>query len=129
MSTAKKNILILIVEDNTIAARTAKFIFEMLGCQVEIIENGDNAVDMAKINHYDAICMDIGLPTISGIQACSMIREYEAKNNLHSVPIIAVTGNCSPHEIEEYIAVGMQEVIAKPLTKEKAEHLLSFCRE
>ncbi|MFT4059338.1 MAG: response regulator [Legionella sp.] len=127
MSTAKKSILV--VEDNMIAAKTAQFIFEMLGCQVELTDDGDKAINLVKKNQYNAICMDIGLPTISGAQACSIIRKYEAENQLNAVPIIAVTGNCNPDEIKEYLAVGMQEVIAKPLTKEKAEHLLSFCTQ
>lgn len=126
MENAKKNILV--VEDNLAAAKAAKYLFEMLGCQVECVEDGLKAVNLVKLNHYDGICMDIGLPTISGIKACLAIREYEAKNHLTTIPIVAVTGNCSPEEIQKYMAAGMQEVIAKPLTKDKAEHLLSFCK-
>ncbi len=125
MANTKKNILV--VEDNEIAAKVAKFIFELLECQVECVDDGDKAINLVREHHYDGICMDIGLPTISGVEACLAIRDYEAKNHLRPIPIVAVTGNCSPVEIKEYKAAGMQEVIDKPLTKEKAEHFLSFC--
>lgn len=126
MSNDKKHILV--VEDNLAAAKAAQFIFELLGCTVEHVDDGDKAIELVKNNHYDGICMDIGLPTISGIEACIAIREHEIKNHLSPIPIVAVTGNCSPEEIKEYKLAGMQEVIGKPLTKEKAEYMLSFSK-
>ncbi len=119
---------ILIVEDNLIAAKSTQIMFERLGCQVDHVEDGEKAFQLAKKKHYDLICMDIGLPTISGIEACRAIREYEANNHLKPMPIVAVTGNNSPEEMKEYLKAGMQEAIDKPLTQEKAEHLLSFCK-
>jgi len=119
---------ILIVEDNAIAAQVAKFLFEALGCTVELVDDGEKAVRIADEVKFDAICMDIGLPSLSGIEACKLIREQEAKNNIDNVPIIAVTGNSSPEERQEYLAASMQEVIIKPITKEKAEHFLTFCK-
>jgi two-component system, OmpR family, aerobic respiration control sensor histidine kinase ArcB len=127
MSTQKK--FILVVEDNAIAARSAQVIFKNLGCQTELVEDGDKAVELVQKNHYDAIYMDIGLPTVSGLQACVAIREHEAMNQLPSIPIVAVTGNNSPEETKRYMEAGMQDVIDKPLTIEKAKHLLSFCNQ
>ncbi|MBA2657181.1 MAG: response regulator [Tatlockia sp.] len=119
---------ILIVEDNPIAAQAALRIFEMLGCQVEATDDGEKAVQLVKKNHYNGICMDIGLPTLSGSETCKAIREYEAINHLIPIPIIAVTANNSPDEKQEYLNAGMQEAIDKPLTKAKAEHFLTFCK-
>ncbi len=118
---------ILVVEDNEVAAKVAKMILELLGCQVTHVLDGNEAIRQVQENNYDGICMDIGLPTISGVEACIAIRDYEAKNNRTPIPIIAITGNYSPEEIEEYKRAGMQDVIAKPFSKVKAEHFLSFC--
>jgi CheY-like chemotaxis protein len=126
MSNHHKNILV--VEDNFVAAKVAKMILEKLGCQVKLAEDGDNAVKLFKKNHYDGICMDIGLPIMSGVEACKAIRKYETEQHLTPIPIVAVTGNNSPEEIKEYIKAGMQGVLDKPFTKEKAEHFLSFCK-
>lgn len=119
---------ILIVEDNPVAAKSAQIIFEKLGCQVEHVEDGEKAIQLIKENHFDLICMDIGLPMISGTETCRAIRDHEANSHLKPIPIVAVTGNNSPEEKKEYIKAGMQEAIDKPLTKEKAAYLLSFCK-
>lgn len=126
MSINKK---ILVVEDNPIAAKMAQTILESLGCRVDIVEDGTDAVKRVFENHYDGVCMDIGLPVMSGVEACIAIRKYEAEHSLTPVPIVAVTGNNSPEEARDYIKAGMQEVIAKPLTKEMARHFLSFCKK
>jgi CheY-like chemotaxis protein len=118
---------ILIVEDNPIATKIAKKLFEDLDCIVDCADDGDKAIDLASVNHYDGICMDIGLPTLNGIEACNSIRNYEVKNHLKPVPIIALTGNSAPNEIAEYLKAGMQEVLSKPFTEEKAKKFLSLC--
>jgi CheY-like chemotaxis protein len=117
---------ILVVEDNPIAAKMTKKILEFLGCRVDHVADGNEAVKKVLELHYDGICMDIGLPTMSGLEACKAIRKHEAENHLTPIPIVAVTGNDNPEEIKDYLKAGMQEVINKPFTKEKAEYFLSF---
>lgn len=126
MSADKKHILV--VEDNLIAAKMAKLLFEFLGCQVDQATNGGEAVMLVLNKHYDGISMDIGMPVKNGIEACIAIRKHEAEHHLSPVPIIAVTGNNSPEEAEEYLKAGMQAVIDKPFDKVKAEYFLSFCK-
>lgn len=72
--------------------------------------------------------MDIGLPIMSGVEACKAIRKHEREHHLTSTPIVAVTGNNNPEETREYIKAGMQAVLGKPLTIEKAKQFLSFCK-
>jgi len=124
MSNEKKHILV--VEDNFIAAKAAQFLFEKLGCTVESVDDGDKAVELVKIHQFDAICMDIGLQTMSGLEACVLIRKYEEEHQVKQIPIIAVTGNNSEKEAQEYLSAGMQAVIVKPLTLEKAQEFLSY---
>lgn len=124
---------ILIVEDNITAFKVSKMFFEMKECEVEHAETGEQALELFvkhahEENHYDAICMDIGLPKMSGTEACIAIREYEAKNHLDPVPIVAVTGNNSSEETKRYMAAGMQHALDKPFTPQKAEIFLSFCK-
>lgn len=124
-----RKMTILVVEDSPIAAIMAGKIFRELGCEIELVDDGSKAIEMALKNNYDGICMDIGLPDVSGLEACVAIRKHEAEQGISPVPIIAVTGNNSPEEVENYLNAGMQEVISKPLTKEMAEHFLSFCKK
>lgn len=118
---------ILIVEDNPIASKVAKCLFELLNCDVDCVDDGDKAITMALKNIYHGICMDIGLPTVNGMDATKAIRAHEAENHLNPVPIIALTANCTTDEIAQYLEVGMQEVFSKPFTKEKAEQFLTLC--
>ncbi len=127
MDATKK--IILVVEDNLIAAMMIKNMLEKFGCIVERVDDGDKAVALVKQKHYDGISMDIGLPTMSGVNACIAIRAYEAQNHLDPVPIIAVTSNNSSEETKQYMDAGMQHVMDKPITPEKAKLFLSFCKQ
>ena len=118
---------ILLVEDNKIAAKMANELLQILGCGVDEVDNGEDAIALALANNYDGICLDIGLPTISGVEVCQAIRAHEAENQIKTVPIIALTGSSDPDEIAHYLKVGMQAVLTKPFSKEKAEQLLSLC--
>src|SRR5258708_21735570 len=117
MSNDKKHILI--VEDNLTAVRAAQMLLKLEGCEVDCAKDGNEAVEMATTTIYSGIYMDIGLPIMNGIEACKKIREYEAKNNLEPVPIIAVTANDTKEEAKQYLAAGMQEVLGKPFSKDK----------
>lgn len=123
-----KKLHILVVEDNILAATMTKHILESLECQVEFVDDGSKAVECTKKNHYDGIAMDIGLPTMTGIEACIAIRAYEAQNHLDPVPIVAITANNSAEEFQKYISAGMQHALEKPFTPEKAVLFLSFCK-
>lgn len=126
MDNYKRNILV--VEDNVVAAKVVKILLESLGCSVDLVTDGQEAVNQVLQKKYNGVSMDIGLPTMSGLDACKAIRSHENKNNLPKVPIVAVTGNNGADEAKNYLAAGMQAVIDKPFTKEKAVYFLSFCK-
>lgn len=119
---------ILLVEDNPVAVKVAKILFERLNCKVDVAQDGEMAIEMATKHHYDAISMDIGLPLKNGVEACIAIRQYEHDHpELDPVPIIAVSANTGMEEREQYLASGMQGVIAKPFTEKQAMEFLSLC--
>ncbi len=126
MSTDKK--YILIVEDNPIAAKMANILFSSLGCQIDNAQDGDKAIELAIKNSYNGICMDIGLPTVSGIEACIAIRKHEVEQGLQPVPIIALTANDSADQKQQYLEAGMLDVFSKPFTKAMAEQFLALCK-
>ena len=119
---------ILVVEDNPLASKIVNVFLGSLSCQIDNVDDGDKAIEMAIKNRYDGICMDIGLPTVSGLDACIAIRKYEAEQGLLPVPIIAVTANDSPEKKQQYLEAGMQEVFSKPFTMEKAELFFALCK-
>jgi len=112
---------LLLVEDHRVAARIAKTILIQLGCEVDIAETGKAALELAEKNAYDLIFMDIGLPDIDGWRVAEQIRSSQ---NLTQVPIIALTAHAENEEKQRCLAIGMNMVITKPLTKKWAESVL-----
>jgi PAS domain S-box-containing protein len=122
-SASHKQSRILVVEDNSIAARVVVGMLSSLDCQVDVAEKGKLAVQMAEENHYDLIFMDIGLPDIDGYEVTKRIRLSEL--NKKHVPIIALTAHMDEDNKQHCIGIGMNAVLTKPLAREKAEDILN----
>jgi signal transduction histidine kinase/CheY-like chemotaxis protein len=104
---------LLLAEDNKINQRFAVALLNKAGHQVEIVENGHQAVDAVRHKIFDAVLMDIQMPELDGIEATKQIRALPAPYcNTH---IIAMTGNAMSGTQEEYLATGMDDYIAKPV--------------
>jgi two-component system, OmpR family, aerobic respiration control sensor histidine kinase ArcB len=103
---------VLVVEDNFVAAMMVKQLLSKLNCSVEIAETGNAALDKTLQKVYDLILMDIGLPDKSGIE---VVAEIKARPNWQNIPIVALTGHLEPEKKQECLAVGMDDVLIKPV--------------
>jgi len=111
-----KPISILLVEDNKINQKVAKFLFERVGYQHVVANNGQEAIDLYKKNHlFDIILMDLMMPIKDGFEASKEIRAYEKSNDLPETPIIAVTASVVNDDIQQCFKVGMNGYIPKPI--------------
>ncbi|KAK3376003.1 response regulator-like protein [Lasiosphaeria ovina] len=110
----KKPRILLVEDDKTCARIGSKFLLSM-DCSVETANDGLEAVD--KINHesnrFDLIFMDIIMPHLDGVSATAMIRMVAPR-----IPIIAMTSNIRQEDIQTYFNFGMNDVLAKPFTKD-----------
>ena len=105
-----KPISVLLVEDHKLNQKLASTYLVNFGLQVDIAENGLEAIDKLKGKPYDLILMDIQMPLLDGYNASKKIRE-----ELNStVPIIAMTANIMPHEKEKCLSYGMNDYLSKP---------------
>jgi two-component system aerobic respiration control sensor histidine kinase ArcB len=114
--------VILLVEDNAVAAKVATLLLTRLGASVKVAYTGKTAIEEATQKNYDLILLDIGLPDISGIEVAQKIRAFEAEKN-RSTPIVALTAHVGKEEEQVYLDAGINEVLSKPLTEAVARKL------
>ena len=100
---------ILLVEDNKINQMIIKRMLEKKQIVCEIVENGEDAVAITKVNCYDLILMDVHLPGINGTIATQEIRQFDIVT-----PIIALTAISLIENREMLLSYGMNDVITKP---------------
>jgi two-component system aerobic respiration control sensor histidine kinase ArcB len=115
--------VILLVEDNAIAAKVATLLLTRLGASVKVAYTGKAAIEEATQKNYDLILLDIGLPDMSGIEVAQEIRTFEAEKN-RSTPIMALTAHVGKEEEKTYLDAGINEVLSKPLTEAVAKKLM-----
>jgi len=114
---------ILIVDDNATNRMVAEALCDMFECTSEQAVDGVEAVEMAKSGRYDLILMDIKMPRMDGIAATRAIRDMGGRAG--GVPIVALTANADPADVQSYIVAGMQDVVEKPIKPERLAVVLS----
>lgn len=122
----KKHLNILLAEDNIINQKIAIINLEKLGHQVHIANNGREAFEMFKVNHFDLVLMDIQMPEMSGLEATGLIRVHEIRSKkIRKTPIIALTANALKTDKDKYIAAGMNDYLSKPFKQQDLVRVLS----
>jgi len=84
--------------------------------------NGKEAIELVKQNSFDLILMDINMPVMNGMEATIIIREELRLN----VPIIALTANALKGDKEQFIALGMNGYLSKPLELNDISNILEL---
>mgnify|MGYP001313237851 CR=1 FL=1 len=114
---------ILVAEDNLVNQEICSAILEHLGCRVQIVSNGREAVDAVAQTRYDLVFMDYQMPEMDGIEATRHIRERE-RELLEHTPIIALTAHAMEGYREHCMEQGMDDYLAKPFTMEAMNGIL-----
>ncbi len=111
--------MVLVVEDN----RFNRLLFEEIltdwGLRVILAENGYQALELLEVRQPDLILLDLRMPGIDGIEVARRIRRREKENGAQPVIIIAVTADRDAETRKACFAVGINEVLAKPVIPEK----------
>ena len=107
---------ILLTEDNSINQEIILGLLENTGIEVDVAQNGKEAVDMVKQKDYELILMDIQMPVMDGYEATKLIKELPDKKD---IPIIALTANAMKEDVEKTQAIGMKKHLNKPIDVEK----------
>jgi CheY-like chemotaxis protein len=113
------DISILLAEDNIFSRKLAQYLFKSLGFEIDLAENGEEAVKMASEKSYDIIFMDMLMPEMDGLQAISEIRKFGVQ-----IPVVAVTAVENPDTKSAAEALGVQDYLLKPATTEQIQDIL-----
>ncbi len=104
---------VLLVEDNLINQKIVVLSLKKSVKNVDVANNGKEALDKFGSVKYDIILMDIQMPVMNGIVTTKKIRNIEKSTNSHT-PIIAITANALLGDKEECLAAGTDDYISKP---------------
>ncbi len=125
----RRNLQILLVEDYPTNQLVAMQHLNNAGYEVELAENGKQALDAFKNKRYDLILMDIQMPVMDGYEATKAIRAIESHvmsptpgqstADPARIPIIAMTADAFASNREKCFELGMNDFVSKPLQREK----------
>ncbi|HEU4652481.1 MAG TPA: response regulator [Steroidobacteraceae bacterium] len=113
---------VLLVEDNPINQRVARRFLERLGCDVEVVSDGAQAVNAYQRSEFGFILMDMQMPVMDGLEATRRIRSVEGTRK--RTPIVALTANAMMGTLERCLEAGMDDYLSKPLDISRLQDVL-----
>ena len=117
LASEDRPIHVLVVDDNATNRMVAESLCMLLGCTTESAFDGLAALEAVKARPFDVILMDIRMPRMDGIEATRAIRRLQTP--ARRIPIVALTANADPADVETYLAAGMQGAVEKPVKPDK----------
>ena len=106
---------ILIAEDDKTNQMVLKMMLENLGYGIDIVDNGELACELYQSQSYDLVLMDISMPVMDGVKALNFIRDIEG--GADPTPIIAITAHALKGEKENFLKMGFNSYISKPISE------------
>ncbi len=117
---------VLLAEDNGVNQVVARNMLRTLGCEFEIVPNGQEALDALQRGPFDIVLMDCQMPVLDGYEATRAIRLRESSQGPAGtrIPIVALTANALVGDAEQCLACGMDAHLAKPYTRKQLASML-----
>lgn len=121
-SVAKVRARVLVAEDNSVNQLVARRMLEKLGCRVDVVADGVQAVERLAEQAYDVVFMDCQMPVMDGYEATANVRQSSELNA--RTPIVAMTAHALSGDRERCLAAGMNEHLPKPIIPAELEAVL-----
>ena len=107
---------VLLVDDHPMNRELGEALLVLAGCHVVVAEDGDEAVRLAAEQDFDIVLMDVHMPRMDGLVATRAIRAMDGARG--EIPVIALTADVMPQQIERCRRAGMVDHIAKPIDRD-----------
>lgn len=112
---------VLVVDDYSINLELMKEMLEMFECDIELAEDGYEAIEKANTRKYDIIFMDVQMPEMNGYEATTEIKKGVCNRD---TPVIALTAKALNGDKERCFAAGMSDYITKPVKLRSIEEVI-----
>jgi len=119
---------ILVVDDGLENQLLIRLFLKDYPCNIDIANNGEEAVRMYTLRKYDVVLMDMLMPIRDGYTATRDIREIEREQHRDPAHIIALTANTLDEQIRRCEQAGCNHILPKPLSHQKLGELLNLIR-
>ncbi|MBT6627479.1 MAG: response regulator, partial [Gemmatimonadetes bacterium] len=115
----RRQLRILLAEDNIVNQRLGRELLQRVGHDVEIAEDGERAVEMVQTGSFDLVLMDVSMPQMDGLEATAVIRAAEEEQGSARLPIVAMTAHALTGDRERCLEAGMDDYLPKPLNRQQ----------
>jgi CheY-like chemotaxis protein len=109
-----RSLHILVADDVVVNQKLLQGMLQKLGHRVTVVANGQDALDIAAVETFDLVLMDVQMPVMDGLTSTAAIRDRERGSGAHT-PIIAVTAHAMQGDKDRFLAAGMDGFISKPV--------------
>lgn len=114
---------ILLVEDLDLNQKIAIEFMAHDEHKIKLAKDGKSAIKLMQSHLFDVVLLDMNLPDITGQNVLKKLKIIEHKNQ--RTPILAFTASLSPDEIKEYLALGIKDIVGKPIKQEKLRQAIN----
>ena len=112
-----RDLKILLAEDNVVNQKMMSKILQNAGCHIIAVDNGEDVLRQVEQSLFDAILMDVHMPTLDGLQTTKKIRENEKVKGGH-IPIIALTARALEEDKGQCFKAGVDGYVSKPIDRQ-----------
>lgn len=115
---------VLVVEDNSVNQKVIAKLLMRFALQYKLAANGQEALSLLTQEPFDLVLMDCQMPVLDGYQATRLLRTKEREQGLKRTPVVALTAHAGEGEREKCLSCGMDEYLAKPISRQALEQML-----
>ncbi len=126
-SSGLSGVRVLVAEDNPNNQKVLRLMLRKLGCHLQMVENGLQAIQAARTNRFDLIILDLQMPIMDGLTAVTKLKEYYTSSSSPRPVIMALTANAFEEDRTACLAAGFDRYLAKPVSASQLRQAIEEC--